>query len=112
MNRSRIGFFFQYPYVEIIPLIKEPIIQLAADGFGVDLFAPVSKQFPEPNFAPYDVCVRNFDFRSREAALSIPRIALSRRYALLMANPVEPLIYGAFAAQVSRIPLIAVSDEL
>ncbi|HET8670187.1 MAG TPA: hypothetical protein VFM05_06015, partial [Candidatus Saccharimonadales bacterium] len=43
---------------------------------------------------------------------SIVRMALSRRYSLLMANPIEALICGAIAAEVSRTPLIAFSDEL
>jgi glycosyltransferase involved in cell wall biosynthesis len=91
-------------------------MQLAADGFGVDLFAPVSEHAPVINFNGYDVQFRHADFLSNRRSpaffSSIVRMALSRRYSLFMANPVEALIFGAIAAEVSRTPLIVFSDEL
>src|SRR5262249_31945564 len=96
--------------------IKEPIMQLAADGFGVDLFAPMSQQASAVNFNGYDVQLRNTDFLSNRKSpyffSSIVRMALSRRYSLFMANPIEALIFGAIAAEVSRNPLVVFSDEL
>jgi hypothetical protein len=116
MNTPRVAFFFQYSSIEIVPFVKEPILQLAADGVSVDLFAPLSQKFPEPNFAPYDVQIINCNFQSRRAVsrllVSIPRIALTRRYGLLLANPIEALICGAVVAQLIRVPFVAFSDEL
>jgi glycosyltransferase involved in cell wall biosynthesis len=116
MNMPRVAFFFQYSYIETIPFIREPIMQLAAEGVFVDLFAPLSKKSPEPNFAPYNVQVISCDFKSRRAVsrllASIPKIALTRGYKLLLANPIEALICGAIVAKLIRVPLIAFSDEL
>jgi hypothetical protein len=39
-------------------------------------------------------------------------MALSRKYVLYIANPVNALIYAAIAALMSRVPLITFSDEL
>src|SRR6266478_2235232 len=114
--KKRIAFFFQYPHIDLLPFIKEPIMQLAADGFGVDLFAPMSGQPLEANFNGYDVQVRTTDFLSNRKSpyffSSIVRMALSHTYSLFMANPIEALICGAIAAEVSRTPLVAFSDEL
>jgi hypothetical protein len=116
MKKKRIACFFQYWHIDSLPFIKEPIMQLAADGFGVDLFAPVSEHAPVINFNGYDVQFRHADFLSNRRSpaffSSIVRMALSRRYRLFVANPVEALIFGAIAAEVSRTPLIVFSDEL
>ena len=116
MNTPRVAFFFQHPSIEIIPFVREPILHLAADGVSVDLFAPLSEQLPKLNFDPYDIQIINVNFQSKRAVsrllASISRIALTRRYRLLLANPIEALIYGAVVAQLIRIPLVAFSDEL
>ena len=67
MNTPRVAFFFQYSHIENIPFVREPILQLAAAGVAVDLFAPLSNKSPEPNFAPYDVQVISCNFQSRRA---------------------------------------------
>jgi len=116
MKKKRIAFFCQHSHIDSLPFIKEPIMQLAANGLGVDLFAPISRQAPEANFNGYDVQVRHTDFLANRKSpyffSSIVRMALSRRYSLFMANPIEALIFGAIAAEVARSPLVVFSDEL
>ncbi len=117
MTTKRIAVFFQNPWLETLPFIREPIVELARLGFEIHIFAPASGDFPPISIQNNRIKVIEFYFGSNKKTF-IPILfrilwhSYKNRYSLFIANPNDSLILGAIAAALMRKPLIAFSDEI
>jgi glycosyltransferase involved in cell wall biosynthesis len=118
--KPRIAVLCDNVHLEAVPFVREPLVHLAAEGFGIDLVAP-SASYGYPDWTPV-TGVRQLvvsGYREGPTVLDVRTLGrLAARgvvrgdYAAVLATPVVSLVLGAALSTLWRSPLVALSDEL
>jgi len=117
MAHNRIAFFFQYPWLETLPFVREPIVTLARSGYHVDVYMPSGVDYPKPTFSNPGVRVIDFsfDFTAKTFASKLLRLlrkSVANKYTLFFAVPDDSLVLAAITASIMGKPLVAFCDEI
>jgi hypothetical protein len=118
-GHRRIAVLYDYGAAEAVSFIREPIAQLAAEGFEIDLVTP--EFHPYPPWTPLRG-VRHHPIRgytlppTRNDLKTLCRLAvrgvLRRDYAAVLATPIVSVVLGRILSALWRVPLVVLSDEL
>lgn len=116
----RIAVLCDNVHLEAVPFIREPLLHLASEGFGIDLVAPTAS-YGYPDWTPVpgvrQLVVSGYrDRPTVEDARTLGRLAVRglvrRDYAAVFATPIVSLVLGAAFSALWRVPLVVLSDEL
>jgi glycosyltransferase involved in cell wall biosynthesis len=119
-EQRRLAVLCDNVHLEAVPFVREPLVHLAAEGFGIDLVAPTAT-YGYPDWTPI-AGVRQLvvsGYRDRptvQDARTLARLAVRglvrRDYAAILATPIVSMVLGAALAALWRVPLVVLSDEL
>jgi glycosyltransferase involved in cell wall biosynthesis len=107
-------------HLEAVPFVREPLVHLAAEGFGIDLVAPTAS-YGYPDWTPVagvrQLVVSGYrDRPTMHDARTLSRLAVRglvrRDYAAVLATPIVSVVLGAAFSALWRVPLVVLSDEL
>jgi hypothetical protein len=116
----RIAVLCDNVHLEAVPFVREPLVHLAAEGFGIDLVAP-SASYGYPDWTPVagvrQLVVSGYRQRpTMQDARTLGRLAvrglLRRDYAAILATPIVSVVLGAALSGLWRAPLVVLSDEV
>lgn len=116
----RIAVLCDNVHLEAVPFVREPLVHLAAEGFGIDLVAP-SASYGYPDWTPVagvrQLVVSGYrEGPSARDVRTLGRLAargvVRRDYAAVLATPVVSLVLGAALSTLWGSPLVVLSDEL
>ncbi|HEV7459922.1 MAG TPA: hypothetical protein VGN78_05265 [Solirubrobacteraceae bacterium] len=116
LDSRRVAVLFEHPYIETLPFVREPVAQLAAEGFEVELLAPDPWAWSGMHGVRY-LPVPDYEGGVQPRAVAAvaalaARGAVGRDYELVLATPGMSLIIGAALARLWRAPLVVLADEL
>jgi hypothetical protein len=107
------AFVIPHPYVDALACFREPIKQLADEGWRIDLYTTLSPVHPVPFFGRDSVRVIPLEMSRLGAIDLVRRLATARpRYRYIVTVPQWGLHYCGIAARLGAIPMACISDEL
>jgi glycosyltransferase involved in cell wall biosynthesis len=119
-SKPRIAVLCDNVHLEAVPFVREPLVHLAAEGFGIDLVAP-SASYGYPDWTPVpgvrQLVVSGYRRRpTTQDVRTLGRLALRgfvrRDYAAILATPIVSVVLGAALSALWRVPLVVLSDEI
>jgi glycosyltransferase involved in cell wall biosynthesis len=119
-GKPRFAVLCDNVHLEAVPFVREPLVHLAAEGFGIDLVAP-SASYGYPEWTPVEG-VRQLvvsGYRDRPTAQDVRTLGwialrglVRRDYAAVLATPIVSVVLGAVLSGLWHVPLVVLSDEL
>ena len=112
----RVAVLCDHPFVDTLPMVREPVLWLAEEGFEVELLAPEAWYWSSAPRVRYLPLRRPAGAPLQTDARTVGSLALrgllGRDYELVLATPVASLILAAALAELWRAPLAVISDEV
>ena len=108
-----VAFVIEHAYVDALACFREPIKELAARGYGVDVYLRISAWHPVPTFTNRHIRLIALDVtRAGTATLFAQLIARRPRYAMIFTVPQWSLHWSSVASRLTGTPIAYISDEI